>query len=114
MEAVVARVRPLVVDPGKVYRFRLNQDLDANSLVALPASALLGRGDGRGLVRTASDAGHHIAVSIETRDDGHAGEYGFMYVDDGFDRLDLEGVQLDSQREERVDDHWVRWSYDLD
>ena len=111
---LVARVRPLVTQPDRVLRFRLADDLDPRSLAALPETARLGRGDGRGLVNAVVDSRHHLAVSIETRDDGHAGEYGFMYVDDGFDPADLEYVQRDSQHEERIDDRWRRWHYDLD
>jgi hypothetical protein len=114
MDAVVARARPIVTEPGKVYRLSLDRDLDPASLAPMPEPALLGRGNGRGLVRAAIDARRHLAVSIETRDDGHAGEYGFMYTDDGFDRADLEGVQLDSQHEQRIDDGWVTWHFDLD
>jgi hypothetical protein len=112
MEAVVARVRPLVTEPHKIYRLRLDAELEPASLQ--PSAHEIGRGDGRGLVRAEIDARRHIAVSIETRDDGHAGEYGFMYIDAGFDRAELEGVQLDSQHEDRIDDRWVTWHYDLD
>lgn len=111
-DAVVAKVRPLVVQPGERYLFKVDDRLDPASLG--PGPAVLGRGDGRGLVRAAIDARHHLAVSIETRDEGHAGEYGFMYVDDGFDPRELEGVQRDSQHEKRVADRWVAWTYDMD
>jgi len=113
-EQIVTRVRALAIVPGQIYRFRVSDDLEPSSLAPLPNSAMLGRGDGRGLVRAKVDARHRLAVSIETRDDGHAGEYGFMFTDDGLAGADLEFVQLDSQHEERVDDHWVRWHYDMD
>ncbi len=63
-------------------------------------------------MRATIDDQHHLGVSIETRDNGHAGEDGFMYLDDPHHRL--EGVELESQHETRIDDHWVRWSYDID
>jgi len=114
MEDVVARVRPRVTQVGQLYRFRLNDALEGASLAPVPDAAVLGRGDGRGLVHAKVDARRHLAVSIETRDEGHAGEYGYMYVDAGFAPQQLEFVQRDSQHEERIDDRWVKWSYDLD
>ena len=52
--------------------------------------------------------------SIETVDEGHAGESGFMYTDAGFAKPGLEDVQRDSQHETRIDDRWLRWVFDLD
>jgi len=112
LETVVAAVRPLVTTPHTLYRFKLAPSLDAATLG--PAPAMLGRGDGRGLVRAEMDDAHHLAVSIETIDQGHAGESGFMYTDPGFAHADLEDVQRDSQHETRIDDRWLRWTYDLD
>jgi hypothetical protein len=114
MEDVVAHVRPRVTQAGHLYRFRLNGALEGASLTPVPDAATLGRGDGRGLVHAKVDGQWHLAVSVETRDEGHAGEYGYMYVDPGFDPQQLEFVQRDSQHEERIDDRWVKWSYDLD
>ena len=112
LEAVVAAVRTRVTEPNRLYTFKLAPSLDAATLG--PAPAMLGRGDGRGLVRAEIDSAHHLAVSIETVDEGHAGESGFMYTDAGFARAGLEDVQRDSQHETRIDDRWVRWVYDLD
>jgi hypothetical protein len=112
LEAIVAAVRALAVQPHHVYRWKVNASLDARTLG--PAPAQMGRGDGRGLVTAEVDDAHHLAVSIETMDQGHAGESGFLYTDPGFARADLENVQRDSQHETRIDDHWLRWVYDLD
>lgn len=112
LEAVVTAVRPRVIAPNTLYTWKLAASLDPATLGSTPA--ILGRGDGRGLVRAEVDDAHHLAVSIETVDDGHAGESGFMYVDPGFARAGLEDVQRDSQHETRIDDRWVRWVYDLD
>lgn len=112
LEAVVAAVRTRATVPHKLYTWKLAPSLDATTLG--PAPALLGRGDGRGLVRAELDDAHHLAVSIETMDQGHAGESGFMYTDAGFAKAGLEDVQRDSQHETRIDDRWVRWLYDLD
>jgi hypothetical protein len=114
MDAVVARVRPLLVVPDQLYRFRLADDLDAATLTPVPKGVFLNRGDGRGLVSAAIDARQRIAVSIETRDEGHAGEYGFMFSDDGIGASTLEIIERDSQHVERETDHWVRWHYDMD
>ncbi len=114
MDAVVTRVRPMLVVPDHMYRFRLDDDLDPATLAPVAEGAILGRGDGRGLIRAAADGLHRIAVSIETRDDGHAGEYGFMFTDDRVGDGVLELVERDSQHEEREATHWVRWHYDMD
>ena len=112
LEAVVAVVRPRVTEANKLYTWKLAPSLDPATLG--PAPAMLGRGDGRGLVRAEMDDAHHLAVSIETVDEGHAGESGFMYTDAGFAKPGLEDVQRDSQHETRIDDRWLRWVFDLD
>lgn len=112
LEAVVDAVRPRVTEPNKLYTWKLAESLDPATLG--PDPAVHGRGDGRGLVRAEMDDAHHLAVSIETVDQGHAGESGFMYTDPGFADADLEAVQRDSQHETRIDDRWVRWVFDLD
>jgi len=112
MQAVVDAVRPRVTAPHTLYTFKLAPSLDASTLG--PAPGVLGRGDGRGLVRAQMDDAHHLSVSIETSDQGHAGEAGFMYTEPGFAHGDLEDVQHDSQHERRIDDRWLSWTYDLD
>lgn len=112
MTAIVDAVRPRVTQPHKRYDFKLAPSLDPATLG--PAPAMLGRGDGRGLVRAEMDDADHLSVSIETVDEGHAGESGFMYTDPGFAHADVEDVQHDSQHETRIDDRWLRWTYDLD
>ena len=112
MDAIVTAVRPRVTTPHTLYMFKLAPSLDAATLG--PAPAILGRGDCRGLVRAKMDDAHHLAVSIETVDQGHAGEAGFMYTDPGFAQADLEGAARDSQKESRIDDRWLSWDFDLD
>ena len=113
-DGIVEVVRPRVTTVGERYRFQLDDSLDPSSLAAVPDNAMMGRGDGRGRVRATITANHKLAVSIETEDRGHAGEDGFMYVDAGFPPNELEGIQLDSQHETRIDDRWVRWNFDMD
>jgi hypothetical protein len=107
-------VRTRVTEAGRLYEFRLDTRLDPQSLSLVTPHAQRTRGDGRGLVRASMNATRALVVSIETRDDGHAGEYGFMYTDPGGDSGDLERVRRDSQHEEHIDARWVRWKYDLD
>ena len=111
---VVEAVRPRVTIVGEHYRFQLDDALDASSLARVAPDTMMGRGDGRGRVRAVVSADRKLAVSIETEDYGHAGEDGFMYVDEGFPPRELEGTQLDSQHETRIDDRWVRWNFDMD
>ena len=106
-------MRPRVTEPHKRYDFKLAPSLDATTLG--PAPAMLGRGDGRGLVRAEMDDAHHLSgLDRDRSDQGHAGEAGFMYTDPGFAHADVEDVQHDSQHETRIDDRWLRWTYDLD
>ena len=112
-ERIVAQVRARNIAPGHSTWFRVSDDLDATTLAAMPEQAH-GRGDGRGIVRAYLSADRKLAVSIETRDEGHAGEYGFLYTDPGMAGADLEGTRLDSQSEERIDDRWVRWTFNGD
>lgn len=113
-EQVVELVRARVHDVGRIYRFRLDTNLDPGSLRELPPGPGPERGEGRGVVRAAMSASHALAVSIETRDDGHAGEYGFLYADPGCTPGDLELVRRNRQHEERLDARWLRWKFDLE
>jgi hypothetical protein len=113
LDDVVARVRPLVHDAGKLYLFQLDASLDPASLQALPDSHQLGRGDGRGLIRAGVDHAHRLAVSVETRDNGHAGEDGFLFRDPGVTEADIEPEEREAHETAEAGG-WVRWSYDLD
>jgi hypothetical protein len=75
-DRIVDAVRARVTIPGEHYRFQLNDALDASSLAAVPPDKLMGRGDGRGRVRAIVTAHGELAVSIETNNNGHAGEFG--------------------------------------
>ncbi len=47
-----------------------------------------------------------LAVAICTRDLGHAGEYGFGYLE--ADDLDVPGGMFMYEPESKVEDHWYR------
>ena len=111
---IVARVRKLVVQAGHVYRFRVDAELEPRTLHPVDDDTVLDRGDGRGLIIASMNAKKKLAVSIETRDDGHAGELGYMFQDPGMTVVDLEFVARDSQHEKPLGDGWLAWRYDLD
>lgn len=113
LDPVVAAVRARATTPGR-YRFQLDASLDPGTLVPVADDAMMGRGDGRGRIRALVTASQKLAVSIETEDFGHAGEEGFLFRDPGITDDELEGTRRDSQHETRIDDHWVRWRFDLD
>jgi hypothetical protein len=119
-ERIVDRVRAQGLQPGQTYRFKLDSDLNPESLKPLPDPQRLGdpgyipRGQGRGLVSARLNAAGKLWVSIETRDNGHAGEYGFAYRESGITDAELENSELEELQKDRIDERWVRWFYNLD
>lgn len=117
MSAVVERVRKAGIKPGEHREFVLNGWLDPTSLKAIRSegSAPIGRGAGRAWAEVAASGA--LTVVIETRDLGHAGEYGFAYSDEpltpqpiseNWYRLDVPGPVNQVTQRMKIDAHW--WS----
>ena len=122
-EAVVKEVRLLGLKPGERRRLRLDDLGDPKSLRALNQDEVIERGRGAGNVWAESTSGGRLKVVIETRDLGHAGEYGFAYSDvplapqpfgDNWFCLDLPGHLNLVLPNMRIDDNWWEVLYNLD
>ena len=81
MEAIVEKVRASGLKPGREYEFRVQSLDDPESLQEVQPTRMPRMGEGVGLVWAKIDATGNLKVVIQTRDLGHAGEYGFAYSD---------------------------------
>ena len=128
-DAVVVAVRARGLKPGETVQMRLDDLAVPKSLRPLKANEAFGRGQGAGAgnVWASVTTGGKLKVVIETRDLGHAGEYGFAYSevpliasppggsgDGGWLELDLPGHLKIVQPSMKIDDHWWEVCYNLD
>ena len=114
LSAVVDRVRKSGIKPGGHREFLLSSSMDAASLrAANTRDHVIGEGVGRVWAEVASSGA--LMVVIETRDLGHAGEYGFAYSDaepkpvangEGFWKLDVPGPLNQVNPKSKIDAHW--------
>ena len=117
------RVGVLGIAPGESKSFRLDDLDDPGSLRPSAAAERRARGQGAGDVWAQRTADGKLKVVIETRDLGHAGEYGFAYSEAPLipTKLDGEWLSLDVPGRlnlvlprMRIDDHWWEVVYNLD
>lgn len=122
-EAVVEGARVLVVKPGETKALRLPDLEDPASLRLRRPGEGEARGTGAGNVWARRAPGGGIEVVIQTRDLGHAGEYGFAYSDAPLSPSPFGGswLMLDVPShlqlvlpDMRIDDHWWEVVYNLD
>ena len=127
-EAVVAQIRNAELRPGEPREFIM--DSVSNPKLIHPwkpdqgLKGLTRRGDGAGHVSAEVSPDGKLKVVIETRDLGHAGEFGFAYSDvplspkpfgDGVWFLIDVPSHLDMvQPSMKIDDHWWEVLYNLD
>ena len=122
-ESVVQEVRAAGLVPGETKEFRLDDRSDPRSLRLRRPGELVRRGDGAGSVWAEMTTDGRLMVVIETRDLGHAGEYGFAYSDAPLNSGPIGGpwqplalpghLRLGLPRM-RIDDHWSEVAYNLD
>lgn len=121
-EAIVARVRALNPAPGEAMLLRLDDPDEPKSLRLVKPDEQFARGQGVGNVWARSRKGH-LTVVIETRDLGHAGEYGFAYSDEALSlepfgdhwfTLDVPSKINIVQPDMQIDAHWWKVVYNLD
>jgi len=122
-EAVVARVRTMAQPAGQEFQFRLDDPSDPASLRNLKPNEMFLRGQGTGNVWASVTPAGELKVVIQTRDLGHAGEYGFAYSDvplspkpfgSSWSYLDVPGRINLVQPKMKIDDHWWEVLYNLD
>jgi hypothetical protein len=124
-EAIVAQVRRMHLRPGEEFEFQLDDFTHPESLRPLTKEEAR-RSLGEGRVWAALSHDGKLKVVIETRNLGHAGEYGFAYSDatllpkpSGGDDggclvIDVPGPLNFVLPEMRIDDHWWKVEYNLD
>jgi hypothetical protein len=123
LEAVVEMVRTLDLKPGEVRALRLDDPADPSSLRTSPPGEQFARGRGAGNVWAEKTAAGGLKVVVETRDLGHAGEYGFAYTDaplaltplaEGWSTVDVPGHMNIVRPSMQIDEHWWEVVYNLD
>jgi hypothetical protein len=118
MDQIVARVRASGLAAGEVRAFRL----EGGRLVELPERTVP-RGSGAGRVM-ARQGERGLQVVIQTRDLGHAGEYGFAFSEQELEpepagdggawrTLDLPSHLQWVTAQDQIDRHWWRVRYNL-
>lgn len=119
-QAVVDHVRAIGVLPGETKHFRLSDLDDPKTLHLRAEDEGTERGRGAGNVWAARSTKGTLVVVIETRDLGHAGEFGFAYSDnpsslfgDVREALDSSAPPL-TQVRRQLGDHWWEVYNDLD
>jgi hypothetical protein len=120
---IVAHVRLMGIAPDEEKELQLADVSKPDSLRALAPNTTLARGQGAGRVWARVSADGKLTVVIETRDLGHAGEYGFAYSDvalspkpfgkDWF-TIDVPGHLNIVLPEMKIDEHWWRVLYNLE
>jgi hypothetical protein len=122
-EAVVRRVDALGLMPGETRELRLDNLDEPMSLRPLRPGEGQERGRGAGNVWAQKTPDGKLKVVIETRDLGHAGEYGFAYSEVplsptafGGDwlSLDVPGRLQLALPSMQIDDRWWEVVYNLD
>lgn len=82
-EGIVAKIRGLELRAGERKEFRLDRPADATTLRLDAESPPPPRGQGAGTVWAEKDEQGHLLIAVETIDNGHAGEFGYLYTDRG-------------------------------
>jgi len=122
-EAVVTQVRSMSLAAGEEVQLRLDDPSDPTSLRFLKPGETFHRGQGAGNVWARLTPDGELTVVIETKDRGHAGEYGFAYSDvpltpqpfgGGWLMIDVPGHINIVQPKMKIDDHWWKVLNNLD
>jgi len=123
LEEIVQQVRQARLKPGAEAEFRLDNLDDPKSLRPAKPDEMFVRGGGAGNIWASVSPDGHLSVVIETRDLGHAGEYGFAFSDvpmsatrsdDNWFTIDVPGRLHFVQPNMRIDNHWWQVVYNLD
>jgi len=125
LDGLAERVRLMGLMPGEQKEFRVDTLSDANSIRPLKPGTIVARGQGIGHMWAEVSRDGKLKVVVETRDLGHAGEYGFAYSDvpllpepfgtgGAWFSIDVPGRLNLVQPSMKVDDHWWKVEYNLD
>ncbi len=102
--AIVERIRGLHLAAGQRRRFRLANPADPATLREDTSRYGPGIGKGAGTVWVETDAAGKLLVAIETDDQGHAGEFGYLFAD--------AGALGPDQRDSSVEGPGLEWTLD--
>jgi hypothetical protein len=109
--AIVEQVEAIGIQPGESFELRLDDITNPKSLRTVKPNEFFDRGNGAGDVWAARAADGSLTVVIETRDLGHAGEYGFAYTGTSpptpitdWGATDLPGPL--NRVDKKINDHW--------
>jgi hypothetical protein len=112
--AIVEQVKAIGIQPGESLELRLDDITNPKSLRRVKLNEIFDRGYGAGNVWAARAADGSLAIVVETRDLGHAGEYGFAYTGTSPPTpisdwaTDLPGPL--NRVDKKIGDHW--WAVD--
>ena len=113
-EAAVEEVRRRPIRAGGAVALRLDPNAP-DSVHLIEAEEELVRGGGAGRIWATRTKEGHLKVVIETRDMGHAGEYGFAYsevplmpvpLDANWSTVDVPGRLTIVGSDAQIDEHW--------
>ena len=112
-EAIIAKI--IELDPPKetLTKYKMTDFSDLSTLKKMPDDYFSERGRGKGNIWV-HPTGGNLVVFIETKDNGHAGEFGLAYSKTGETPIwyDDEWGELWSL-DKQISDHWWKVSYRL-
>lgn len=123
MQQIVDRVRLLGIKPGEDRNLRLDDLSNPSSLRVTKPQEVFPRGEGAGNVYARVSANGELTAVIETKDLGHAGEYGFAYTElnptpdpnyAGVLNVDAPCPLKMTTPDMKIDAHWWKVLYNLD
>ena len=82
-EPVVAKIRSLGLKASERRQYHLDDPGNAATLSLDAQTSQPPRGRGAGTVWVEKDEQGHLLIAVETVDRGHAGEWGYLYADQG-------------------------------
>ncbi|MCP4438615.1 MAG: hypothetical protein GY810_06685 [Aureispira sp.] len=111
---IVSKIKSFSIPENSTQRYRITDFGDIETLEAIADDVSFPRGQGAGTV-WAHRTTNNLIVYIETKDQGHAGEFGYAYSENG----ERSGWPTEDfvrywSIDKQVSENWWRVSYRLD